>query len=243
MHVVDRQEFGNPGFVKLSSGLYWSERRVQMRLCAAERQCISIAELRWIKQTYCCSSPGDTAENVPCLKCTKPSPQPQALPLGDGSAAQSCHSAAPRRLGGLARSSSSGLPEKINSLGYKTAITWRKHPAPPPKKQFVLSVCMCHIWTGTWGWGSNVFYKTTLRACRRITSSPDNKISLGWEWPQAAYRRSGQSPCGSWRSPGGSRRRTGTSNPPGHESPPPAGGRRWSSPHGSSALQTRWLIA
>lgn len=114
---------------------------------------------------------------------------------------------------------------------------------PRPEKQFVLSVRMCHIWTGTWWWGSNAFYETTPLACRGITSSPDNKINLGWEWPQAAYRRSGQLPCGSWRSPGGSRRRTGTSNPPGHESPPPAGGRRWSSPHGSSALQTRWLIA
>lgn len=71
----------------------------------------------------------------------------------------------------------------------------------------------------------------------------DNKVSVASKWHGVAYRRSGQSPCGSWRFPGGSRRRTDTSNPRGRESPPPADVTRWSSPRGSSALQTRRLMA
>lgn len=67
----------------------------------------------------------------------------------------------------------------------------------------------------------------------------NNKVSVVSKWHGVAYRRSGQLPCGSWRFPGGSRRRTDTSNPPGRESPPPADVTRWSSPLGSSALQTR----
>lgn len=55
--------------------------------------------------------PGQAEERATCLKCGEPSPQPQALPLGDDSAAQSCHSEAPRCLGGLAQSSSSSLNE------------------------------------------------------------------------------------------------------------------------------------
>lgn len=61
------------------------------------------------KQTDGCSSPGNTEENV------APSPQPQALPLGDDSAAQSCHSEAPRCLGGPAQSSSWGLGRRLNT--------------------------------------------------------------------------------------------------------------------------------
>lgn len=69
----------------------------------------------------------------------------------------------------------------------------------------------------------------------RIT---DKVIGLVWEWHGGAYRQSGQLPCGSWRCPDDSRPHTDTSNPLGHESPPPADVTHWSSPHGSSALQT-----
>lgn len=60
---------------------------------------------------------------------------------------------------------------------------------------------------------------------------------------KVTYRRFGRSPCGSWRFPGGSRQRTDTSNPPGHENLPPADVTRWSSLHGFSALWMRVLIS
>lgn len=70
------------------------------------------------------------------LKCKKPSPQPQALPLGDGSATQSCRSEAPRCLGDPARSSSSGLRGRKNTrLHYRTTTAAWKNNNKKQKKR------------------------------------------------------------------------------------------------------------
>lgn len=70
-----------------------------------------------------------------------------------------------------------------------------------------------------------------------------SEANLESKWFKIAYMQCGPSPCGSWRFPGDSRQHTGTSNPPGHESPLPADVTRWSSLHGSSALQIKGLSA
>lgn len=85
--------------------LNWKAKRRSVHHCTETEQ-------HGAEQTCGCSAPGKAPENTSCLKCGEPSPRPQALPLGDGSAAQSCCSEAPRCLGGLAQSSSSGLREK-----------------------------------------------------------------------------------------------------------------------------------
>lgn len=112
------------------------------------------------------------------VKCGEPSPQPRAPPLGDGSAAQSCRSEAPRCLGGLVQSSSSSLKE-----GEKKQTN--KH-----EMHFCMHTCMLK--------------EFRVRGVK------------------VTYRRSGRLPCGSWRFPGGSRRRTDTSNPRGRGNLPPA---------------------
>lgn len=89
------------------------------------KRCINMFDMQWLesRRTLCheirfilsvnqtddYAFAGDTGENVACSKCKKPSPQPQALPLGDDSATQSCHSEAPQCLGGPAQNSFSDL--------------------------------------------------------------------------------------------------------------------------------------
>lgn len=90
---------------------------------------------------------------------------------------------------------------------------------------------------------TDAFYENHTIGLKKNDLLRDNKISLVSKWHGIAYRRSGQLPCGSWTFPSDSRRHTGTSNPLGHGSPPLADVTRWSSPRGSSALQTRGLIA
>lgn len=84
--------------------LNWKAKRTSVHRCMETEQ-------HGAEQTCGCSAPGKAPGDATCLKCAEPSPRPQALPLGDGSAAQSCRSEAPRCLGGLVQSSSSGLRE------------------------------------------------------------------------------------------------------------------------------------
>lgn len=78
---------------------------------------------------------------------------------------------------------------------------------------------------------------------QRNTDFRDSRVNVESKGDDVAYRRCGRLPCGSWRSPGGSRRRTNTSSPRGRGSPPPADATRWSSLHGSSALRTKGTMA
>lgn len=84
------------------------------------------------------------------VKCGEPSPQPRARPLGDGSAAQSCRSEAPRCLGGLAQSSSSGLKE-----GNKKTNKHEMH--------FCMHTCTCKDFR--------------VRGSRSLTGDPDGCLA------------------------------------------------------------------
>lgn len=163
----------------------------------------------------------------------KPSPQPQALPLGDDNATQSCHSEAPQCLGGPAQSSSAGLGKRINSLLYRRIA--RRSKQTHMHNFFMcdlLYLCMYN----------ECFLHNALTGLKSNNLRRHSKVRLVSKWHGFAYRQSGLLPCGSWKFPGDSRRHTNTSSPLGHESPPPADATRWSSLHGSSTLQAKHMI-